>query len=98
MITAQLSFGTRLEYTRWEGKYRLCVSSFVQHDGYEDEITERNAWVNCTRDRKLDTIMFIPMLLDRISERVQSVISDTKKQSAKVREYLAQLEIKEDGQ
>ena len=88
------TYGTRLEYSRWEGRYRLCVSSFQDHDGDDTEVTDRNVWVNCTRDRKLGTIMLIPKLLEEISRRVQSVITETKEQSVKVQAYLMQLGIK----
>jgi hypothetical protein len=88
------TYGTRLEYTRWEGKYRICVSSYEDHDGYETEVTDRNVWVNCTRDRKLDTIMLVPRLLQEVSQKVKRVITHTKEQSAEVEAYLKQLGIK----
>lgn len=89
----QFRSGNRLEYARWEGKFRLLVSDFWEdaNDPEGPNITDRLPWVNCTRDRKLATIYGIPHLLDRIAKRVESTIRDANETSSTVESYLADL-------
>jgi hypothetical protein len=91
-------YGTRLEYSRWEGKFRLVVSNYKEVEGFDQEVSDRNAWVNCTRDRKLETVIYIPALLKEIERRVVTTIADAKKQSSIVENYLAELGIARNDQ
>jgi hypothetical protein len=91
-------YGTRLEYSRWEGKFRLVVSNYKDVEGFDQEISDRNAWVNCTRDRKLETVIYIPALLKEIERRVLTTIAEANKHSGIVESYLAELGIAREDQ
>ena len=88
-------YGKRLEYSRWEGVFRLIVSDFIAHQQGEMEISERAPWVSSTRDRKLATIDAIPELLNKISQRVVATIRDANESAELVESYLTDLGIGE---
>jgi hypothetical protein len=89
----RVRFGVQLEYSRWEGKFRLIVADFVKDDRDDEDISNRLPWANCTRDRKLATVDLIPHLLMRIGKTVQSTIKDAKKNADAVEQCLADLGI-----
>jgi hypothetical protein len=85
--------GTRMEYGRWEGKFRLIVADFETYPDGDTNITNRLPWAACTRDRKLSTISLIPCLLRRIAARIESTIKHANSQAGDVEGYLKELGI-----
>jgi len=86
--------GHVLEYSRWDGQFRILVSDFLAHINGEREITNQTPWANATRDRKLATINAIPDLLRAISRRIEITITEASKQADVVETYLKDIGIK----
>jgi hypothetical protein len=84
-------YGDRMEYARWEGKFRIIASNFRAPANGDEEIDERVPWVMATRDRKLSTINGIPKLLDAIHRRVRMTIRDAHQNAGMVEAYLKEL-------
>jgi hypothetical protein len=89
---ASVRSGNRLEYSKWEGKFRLVVSDFEEDpNNGQMYVSDRLPWVNATRDRKLATIDGIPTLLSAIAKRVESTIRDANNSAGAVEAYLGDL-------
>lgn len=90
---AEWDRGTRLEYSRIEGKFRLVVSEYETDPVGDTTISNRMAWTASPRDTKLWTIRFIPNLLERIAKRIEWTIRDAEEQSAVVKNHLREFGI-----
>lgn len=105
-LTAHVSFdqhewpdGTescsRLAYGRIDAQYRLMIYTADIDQSGEENHSNRTAWVNCTREVKLDTIQHIRGLLDAIAQRISSTIKRTQESTVMLRELLQGLGIAE---
>jgi hypothetical protein len=83
----------RLEYTRVDGKFKICVSYVTTQPDGEDHVHSRTVWASCPRELKLQTVDRIPDLLKEITRRVENTIRSGKEASERVDLYLQQMEL-----
>jgi hypothetical protein len=74
-----------LEYRRVDGKFRIAVVDTGTEEGAKEEVTP---WAECPRDVKLNTIPFLPKLLENLTSSVEQNTSKVEAAVAAVREML----------
>ena len=66
------SISRYLEYTRIGSHYRIAVVESYTTDG---EVVSEKAWSDCSREIKMETIVKLPELIQKITDKVESDIS-----------------------
>lgn len=88
----QLTGSITLGYERWNGTYRIVVSSGV--DG-ETETWSTKPWAECDRSTKLESIKKLPSLIELLAKIVSRDAEEAHAATTSVAEVLKAIERKE---
>lgn len=82
-----------LEYTRVDGKFRICVSYVTCDPMGEYNFHSRTVWSSCPRELKLESVDHIPDLLKAVGRRVENTINSGKVAVETVDQFLQAMEV-----
>ena len=84
---------TWLEYTRVDGRFRICVTEILCDPTGEYHTRSRAVWASCPREWKLGSVDHIPDLLSAVGKRVENTIKSGKSAVETVDQFLQAMEV-----